>query len=72
LENEDILSSVRVGNVEFYTSSKSEKFFFEKKLFNLRGVFESGLIEYLKFNLHNPTIVLFRSYAKGKITKIVI
>jgi len=66
LEREGILRSVNVGGVRFYTASRNEKFFIEKRIFNIKKVFESGLINYLKINLHNPNIILFGSYSRGE------
>ena len=44
----------------------NEIFVFEKKLFNLKQVFSSGVIGYLRNELSNPTVILFGSYAKGE------
>jgi len=38
----------------------------EKKLYNLKILFESQLIEYLKIEFNNPGIILFGSFAKGE------
>jgi len=70
LEKEKILSIVKTGSVIFYTADRtSEKFLLEKKLFNIKQVYESGTLEYLRRELSNPTIVLFGSYAKGEDTE---
>ncbi len=66
LEKEDILTTIKTGSVNFYTASRSETYFLEKKLYNIKQTYESGLVEYLKIELSNPTIVLFGSYAKGE------
>ncbi|MBI5391974.1 nucleotidyltransferase domain-containing protein [Candidatus Woesearchaeota archaeon] len=67
LEKEEILHLAKMGNVRFYTANRgSKKYLLEKKLYNLKQLHESGLIEYLKVELSNPTIVLFGSYAKGE------
>ena len=66
LEQENILTINKAGNVNFYTASRSETYFLEKKLFNIKQVYESGLINYLKIELSNPAIVLFGSFAKGE------
>src|SRR3989344_9081249 len=60
LEKEKILSIIKTGNVSFYTANKtSEKYLLEKKLFNIKSMYESGLIEYIRKELSNPTIILF-------------
>lgn len=67
LQKEGILKKIKTDNVEFYTADKiNKKYLLEKKLHNLRKIYESGLIEYLKKKLHNPTIILFGSYARGE------
>ena len=70
LKKEEILSITKTGTVSFYTANRaSEKDILEKKLHNIRQLYESGLIEYLKIELSNPTIVLFGSFAKGEDTE---
>ena len=67
LEKEEILTTIKTGNVVFYTSDRtSEKYLLEKKLFNVKSLYESGLIEHLKIELSNPPIILFGSYTKGE------
>lgn len=70
LEKEGILTTIKTGSVSFYTSNRNnEKFLLEKKLFNIKQIYESGLIEYLKRELSNPGVVLFGSYSKGEDTE---
>jgi len=70
LENEDILTTVKIGYVNFYTANRSsEKYILEKRLSNIKKIYESGLIEYLRQELSNPSIVLFGSFAKGEDTE---
>ena len=66
LEQEGILSIDKIGNVNFYTASRNEDYLLEKKLFNIKMLYTSGLIGYLKQELSNPAIVLFQ---KEKIQK---
>jgi len=67
LQNEGILTTIKTGNVVFYTGNKgSENFLLEKKLFNVKSLYESGLIEFLKIELSNPAVILFGSYSKGE------
>lgn len=66
LEKEGILAIDKIGDVNFYTASRSEKYLLEKKLYNIKQLYESGLIAYMKEELSNPAIVLFGSYAKGE------
>jgi|SRR3989338_86409 len=69
LEKEGILATVKTGNVTFYTASRSEEYLLEKKLYNVKQLYESGLVEYLKIELNNPAIVLFGSFSKGEDTE---
>lgn len=70
LEKEGILTAAKIGNVNFYTADKSsEKYLLEKKLFNIKEIYDSGIIEYIKQELSNPAVVLFGSYAKGEDTE---
>jgi len=70
LEKESILTTIKTGNVNFYTANRaSEKYLLEKKLHNIRQLYESRLIGYLKIELSNPAIVLFGSFAKGEDTE---
>lgn len=66
LEKEDILMINKIGEVNFYTASRSATYLLEKKLYNLKQLYASGLIEYLKIELSNPVVVVFGSYSKGE------
>lgn len=67
LKKEGLLTTIKTGNVVFYTADRaSNNFILQKKLFNIKQVFEVGLIDYLKKELSNPPVILFGSYAKGE------
>lgn len=67
LEKEGILKHDVIGNITFYSADRASKnFLLEKKLFNIKSLYMSGLVEYLIYNYHNPTIFLFGSYSKGE------
>ncbi len=67
LDKEGFLQIIKTGNITFYTADRiNEKFLLEKKLFNIRQLYEKGLLQYLKTELHNPTIIVFGSYMKGE------
>ena len=67
LEKERLLAKIRTGNIVFYTANKGdEKFTLEKKFFNLKSLYDSGLVNFLRTELSNPVIVVFGSYAKGE------
>ena len=70
LQSEGILTIIKTGNVIFYTGDRADKnFLIEKKLFNIKSIYDSGLIEFLKIELSNPVIILFGSYSKGEDTE---
>ena len=69
LKKEGFLATNKWGMVSFYTASRSETYLLEKKLYNIKQLYVSGLIEYLKIELSNPGIVVFGSYAKGEDTE---
>ncbi|MEK6925842.1 MAG: nucleotidyltransferase domain-containing protein [Nanoarchaeota archaeon] len=70
LVKEEILKKEEVGKVVFYSANRgSENFVLEKKLHNIRLIYNSGLLSYLREELSNPTIVLFGSYSKGEDTE---
>ncbi len=67
LEKEDILQTIKIGNVVFYTANRSEKkFLLEKKIFNIKSLYSSGLVDFLISELSNPSIVIFGSYARAE------
>lgn len=67
LEKEKILKRTAAPGVVLYSADRtSATFLLEKKLYNLRSLYSSGLIDFLIQEVHNPTIVLFGSYAKGE------
>jgi len=70
LEKEGILTIVKIGSVLFYSANTGdEKYILEKKLYNLRNIYESGIIESIKRELNNPAIVLFGSFSRGEDTE---
>lgn len=67
LEGEKILQKIETGGIVLYTSDRnSASYMLEKKLFNIKSIFESGLIDYIITEYSNPPIVLFGSYFKGE------
>lgn len=67
LKKEGILTTIAIGKSVFYTANKtSSNFLLEKKLYNLKSLYASGLVDYLKTELSNPSIIVFGSYAKGE------
>ena len=66
LDKEEILTITKIGNVSFYTSSGNGSYLLEKKLYNIKQLYLSGLVEFLREELSNPGIVLFGSYSRGE------
>jgi predicted nucleotidyltransferase len=69
LEKEEILTIEKIGNIILYTASRNETYFLEKKLYNIKQLYISKLIDYLKIELNNPVIILFGSFSKGEDTE---
>ena len=70
LEREEILKKETTSEVSTYSADRtSRKFFIAKRLFNIKSIFESGLLDYIVKEYFNPVIVLFGSYAKGEDTE---
>jgi len=64
---EKILRKIIISNVVFYAADiTSAKYQLEKKLYNIRKIYDSGLIEYLTKEYNNPLIILFGSYSRGQ------
>ncbi|MBM3206910.1 MAG: nucleotidyltransferase domain-containing protein [Candidatus Staskawiczbacteria bacterium] len=67
LQTEGILTIIKTGSVMFYTGNRANSnFILEKKLFNIKSVYDSKLVEFLKIELSNPVVILFGSYSKGE------
>ncbi|MDD5417631.1 MAG: nucleotidyltransferase domain-containing protein [Candidatus Nanoarchaeia archaeon] len=67
LQKEGILTTIQTGNVIFYTADKtSSNYLLEKKLYNIKSLYSSGLVEFIKKELNNPAVVVFGSYSKGE------
>lgn len=70
LEKENILKSVSIAGVKLYTTDRtSESYLLEKKQFNIKELFNSGLIDYIKHEYNNPNIVVFGSFMRGEDTE---
>ena len=67
LEKEKILKKLSIANIQVYMADRgSERFLLEKKCFNIKQLYLSGLVERFKNKYSNPLIILFGSYAKGE------
>ena len=67
LKNDGILKTVEVSNVVFYTADRdNQNYLLEKKFYNIKNLYNSDFIDYIKTELSNPVIVVFGSYAKGE------
>ena len=67
LEKEEILKKESISGVSTYSADRaSKKFLIAKRLFNIKLIFESGLLDYIVKEYFNPVIVLFGSYSKGE------
>jgi len=67
LVEEKILKILKIGDVVFYQANRSSNnYLFAKRQFNLKIISSSGIIDYIRKNYSNPTIVLFGSYYLGE------
>jgi len=67
LEKGGFLKSNSIASVTFYSADRaSATFLLEKKLYNLRSLFSSGLVKFLIQELSNPNMVVFGSYSRGE------
>ena len=67
LVNEKILKITTIGKVTLFSADRSSKeYLLQKKLFNIKKIYDSELIKYLITNYSNPTIILFGSYSNGE------
>lgn len=70
LVKEKILKKIIMGNVTFFSADRSsEEFLLQKKLFNIKEIYNSKLIKYIKEEYSNPVTILFGSYSKGEDTE---
>lgn len=67
LKMENMLDIQKIGDVIFYCAHRSsQNYILAKKLFNLKKIYQSGFIDFLKKEMSNPTVVLFGSYLRGE------
>ena len=57
------------NKVSIKGNTHNQMFLLQRKFYNIKKIYESGLIEHLNDKLHYPTIILFGSYAKAENTK---
>ena len=60
------LIEIKKGFLHEITATKSEKFAAEKKISNLKKIYDSGLVDYLKEEMPLTTMILFGSYSRGQ------
>ena len=67
LEGEGVLKKTEIAGIQTYSADRtSRKYLIEKRLSNIKLIFDSGLIDFLIRDYSNPAIVLFGSYSKGE------
>jgi len=64
---EGILQKAKVANVSLFMADRtSKKFLIEKRLYNIKKLYDCGLVDFLVMEHANPTMIVFGSYAKGE------
>ena len=67
LEKESILKKEEIAKINLYSADRiSKNFMLEKRLFNIKQLYESGLIDFLIKHYSNPAIIVFGSFSKGE------
>ncbi len=67
LHGEKMLQEIKISNIKLFAPDRASKQFIRGKLlFNLKQLYDSGLVDYLKEKYFNPTIILFGSYSRGE------
>ena len=70
LKEEEIVNSLVIGGVTFYTANRSAKnFIMKKRLYNLAAVYDSGIVESIVSKVGNVPIIIFGSFAQGEDTE---
>jgi predicted nucleotidyltransferase len=67
LTEETILKRIETSGVVFFSANRSSKMYLlEKKLYNIKKLYNVKLVDFLIEELSNPAIILFGSYSKGE------
>jgi predicted nucleotidyltransferase len=67
LVEERILKSEVISNIRLFSAdASSKKFLIEKKLHNIKLIYDSGLIDYLVEEYSSPPVIVFGSYSRGE------
>ena len=65
--DEKILKKIEIEDIIFFQADTfSKKYILEKRLFNIRMLYDSGLIDYLIEEYGNPVIIVFGPYSRGE------
>lgn len=65
--SENILEKQFISNITVFSANTSSLAYkHEKILYNIKELYDSGLVEHIKKELSNPTIILFGSYLRGE------
>ena len=66
LEEEGVLKREEIAEVITYSADiGSKSYLIHKRLYNIKALFDSGLMAFLIDELSNPDIILFGSFFKG-------
>tara|TARA_Y100000031_G_C8043439_1_gene302779 strand:- start:113 stop:646 length:534 start_codon:yes stop_codon:yes gene_type:complete len=71
LKDEKFLKTSEIAKIITYSADRNSKeFIFEKKLYNIKKLYDYGLIQFINDELSNPAIILFGSYFRGEDVEI--
>ncbi|MFH0870546.1 MAG: nucleotidyltransferase domain-containing protein [archaeon] len=67
LEKECFIRSEKLAGMAVYSADRtSKKFLLEKKLFNVRRLFELGIVNWFISEYDSPALIVFGSFSKGE------
>ncbi|MBN2142439.1 nucleotidyltransferase domain-containing protein [Candidatus Woesearchaeota archaeon] len=67
LEKELLIKEEIISGARFYSADRSsDKFTFEKRIFNLRLIHNSGIIKRINMEYSYPLLILFGSFSRGE------
>lgn len=67
LTKESFLKKTEIAGITLFSADRgSANYLLEKRFFNIKQIYDSGLMDYLIKECNNPTIILFGSFSRGE------